>query len=492
MSAEVFPLVVVGAGAAGLVVAIGAAKAGKKVLLIEKGNYGGDCTNYGCIPSKSLIAAAEAAHSLRRARTFGLSYEVPSVETDGALDYTRGVVSQFLAHENPKALEELGVSTLTGSAAFLDSHCLEVTLQDGTRRRVRAKTFVIATGSAPVIPPLEGLGQVPYLSNETIFHLENIPKSLAIIGAGAIGCEMAQAFQRLGCQCHVVEFFDQILGREEPEARRTLQSCLESEGVQFYLGYRGSRVEKTAQGIRLHIDPRQGEEGKHIDAEHLLLVVGRKPKLDSLHLSAAGVDYDERRGIAVDAYGRSSVPHIWAVGDASGGALFTHMAEWEARQVLTSLLLPGPLKVKLGKDKPVPHVIFTDPEVAAVGMSQAEAEERFGKNKIACYRVDLKDVDRAICTARTEGFVRIVTRKWSSKILGACIVAPRAGEMLGEISVAMEAGLPLRKLAKVIHPYPGYNLALRKAADKWLTETVIPGFLRFIPFTKKSPKSPED
>ncbi len=457
-----YPLVVIGAGAAGLVIAIGAARAGKKVLLIERGNYGGDCTNFGCIPSKSLIASAHAAYALKEAKELGVDFPSPALNANNALDRTRGIIEEIRSHEDPSALSKLGVETLTGEAVFKGPHLLEVNHEE-----IYGEQIVIATGSSAFIPKIPGLDKTPYLTNETIFDLKEIPESLAVMGGGPIGSELAQAFQRLGAQVTLIHTHDQLLNKEDPLAQRAIATQFGKEGVSLVLGAHVQEVHTQNGRFQIVL-----ENGKKIDAQNLLVAIGRRPNVASLNLKAAGVAYSDQ-GIPVDNYGRTNQHHIWAVGDVIGAPFFTHWAENQARSVLTSLLLP--FKKKLDRAQAIPRVTYTDPEVASIGMSEEEAGKKY---KIATYLVPFAAVDRAITASRTEGFVKIVTKKWSSQILGCTIVAPRAGEMLGEVSLAMNAKIPLRKLAGLIHPYPTYSLAIRKAADLWLTQTIFGTFRR--------------
>jgi pyruvate/2-oxoglutarate dehydrogenase complex dihydrolipoamide dehydrogenase (E3) component len=455
-----YPLVVIGAGAAGLVIAIGYAKAGKRVLLIEKGNYGGDCTNFGCIPSKSLIASSHAAHILKKAAAFGLNSPTSACNADESLIRAQKIVAEVRSHEDPVALAKIGVETITGTASFKDPHTIEVNAKE-----IVAKQIVIATGSSASIPNVKGLNQTPYLTNETIFNLKEIPKSLAILGGGPIGCELAQAFQRLGSTVSLIHTHEQLLNKEDMAAQTLIAKQFESEGISLYLGYRIQEVHYQNGRFQIVLD-----QGQKVETEALLVSIGRHPNVDSLNLEAAGVHYSEK-GIPVDAYGRTNQKHIWAVGDVTGSPFFTHWAENQARSVLTSLLLP--FKKKLDRKQAIPRVTFTDPEVASIGLEEKEAAQMYG---IATYHIPFSSVDRALTAGRTEGFIKIITKKWSSQILGCTIVAPRAGEMLGEVSLAMMAKIPLRKLARLIHPYPTYNQAIRKAADLWLTQTILSVF----------------
>lgn len=470
-----YQIIVIGAGAGGLVVAIGAAKAGKKVLLIERGNYGGDCTNFGCIPSKSLIASAHTAHQIQRAQEYGISLPDLSFNANNALQRTRDIVKGIRAHEEPLELAKLGVETLTGTAAFKDKNTLEVTKIDDSQVEVTAKSIVIATGSAPFLPPIPGLDKVPYLTNENIFDLQEIPKHLAVIGGGPIGAELAQAFSRLGAKVSVIELFPRLFSKEEPKVQDLMEKIFSDNGISLYLNHQTVSLQQDDKNILLKISTNETKQLSELSASHILLSVGRKPNIAKLNLEDANIQTNQR-GIVVDKYGRTSQKNIYAIGDVTGDAAFTHMAENEARTVLANLLLPWPIKFKLDRKQYVPHVTYTDPEIAGFGLTRKQAEDKYGANKIATYHVPFSEVDRAITTGRTEGFVMVVTKKWSSKILGATIVAPTAGEMLAELSLAASAGIPLRKLARLIHAYPTYSLAIRKAADRWLTETIIPFF----------------
>jgi pyruvate/2-oxoglutarate dehydrogenase complex dihydrolipoamide dehydrogenase (E3) component len=459
-----YSILVIGAGAGGLVVAIGATKAGKKVLLIEKGNYGGDCTNFGCIPSKSLIASAHSAACLKESQELGLEFSSKLIQAQGALERVRAIVGEVRSHEDPDALNKIGLDTLTGTAQFVEPHVLDV-----NGEKVYAKHIVIATGSTPFIPSINGLENTPFCTNETIFELKEVPKSLVVLGGGPIGSELAQAFLRLGSKVTLIHAHSELLNKEEPLAQEVIANQFKAEGMTLYLSANVQQV--SYQNGQFHISL---DNGQRIQSEALLVSVGRRPNVSSLHLEAAGVKYSDK-GIAVDVYGRTSQRHIWAVGDVIGSPFFTHWAENQARNVLTSLLLPFPFKKKFAHKQSIPRVTYTDPEVASVGLSEKEARLRY---TIATYTVPFIHVDRAITTGRTEGFVKIVTKKWSSKILGCTIVGERAGEMLGEISLAMHAGIPLRKISGLIHPYPTYNLAIRKAADLWLTQTILAAFKR--------------
>jgi len=441
-----YDIIVIGAGAGGLVVATGAARANKRVLLVEKGKFGGDCTNYGCIPSKTLIAEAKRGNR------------------EGALKRVAQVVNQIRSHEDASALAKIGVETRNAAASFISPHEIEV-----GEERFRGKYFVIATGSSPFIPPIEGLKETPYLTNETIFDLYEVPKRLVILGAGPIGCELAQAFARLGTKVSIIESLSGLLSKEEPEVSEVLKKVFEPLGIAIYLACESHEI--THNGNLFQICTIQGE----LECEHLLVSTGRRPNVESLELEKAGVIFSEK-GIPIDSYSRTNQHHIFAIGDVLGGPYFTHLAENHGRTVLTTLLLPGGIKKKIDEKQALPRVTFTDPEVASFGMTQQEAEKTVGVKKIAIYHVPFTDLDRAITADRTEGFLKVITKKWSSQILGATIVGPRAGEMLQELTLAKLQSIPLRKLSRLIHPYPVYSSVIRKAADMWLTQNIIPLF----------------
>lgn len=471
-----YPLIVIGAGAGGLVIALGAAKAGKKVLMIEAGNYGGDCTNFGCIPSKALIEAAHFAHAVKQAQEFGIALSLASFDAKGVLDRTRRIISSVKKEEDQAALKEHQIDTLTGFASFEDPHSLKVTLTDGGIKWVSGKQIVIATGSRPKIPKVAGIHTVPYYTNETIFDLQEIPETLAVLGGGPIGCELGQAFQRLGSQVILIQKHPNLLTKEELEASALVEQALKKEGVQLHLGMHPAKAEMRNGKIALLCESNAMGESAPIEATHLLIAAGRVPNIAKLRLESAHVNYN-RFGVMVDAYGRSSQKHIWAVGDVAGHALFTHIAKNEARTVLWNILSPYPFLKKEDNYQSIPRVTFTDPELASFGLSEQAAREQYGHAQITVHTIPFTDVDRAITASRTEGFVKVIAKKWSGKVLGATIVGPRAGEMITELTLAKHSHVPLRKIATLIHPYPTYNQGVRKAAEQWLTQTLKP----FIP-----------
>jgi len=470
MKEKKYPFVVIGAGAGGLVVAIGLAKAKKKVLLIEKAHYGGDCTNFGCIPSKSLIAAAEYAHNIKLSSQMGITLENTQFNADLALERVRNIVASVKAHEDEEALKKLHVDALTGTASFIDPHTLRVIDKENTEWKIKSKNIIIATGSSPYVPPIDGLKDTPYLTNETVFHLKKIPKRMIVLGGGPIGTELTQAFNRLGAEVFLVHKNKKLLARESEKAGKILEETFQKEGIKLFLDFQTQRVSFSNEVFQNEIN--NGDRIETIEAEALLVSAGRHANLNDLHLENANI-YAHEKGIEVDKYGRTSQKHIFAIGDIAGPPFFTHLAENRARSVLTTLLLPGPLKKKIDLKQVVPRVTYTDPEIASAGLLEEDAIQKYGSNKIATYTVPFEEVDRAVTQNCQDGFITIVTKKWSSKILGVSIVGPRAGEMIGEILLAIRENIPLRKLISLIHPYPTYLQAIRKAADMWLTKTIF-------------------
>ncbi|MGM0439507.1 MAG: dihydrolipoyl dehydrogenase family protein [Chlamydiota bacterium] len=470
-----YDIAVIGAGAGGLVVAIGAAAAGKKVAIIDHGPYGGDCTNFGCIPSKTLIDSAHSAHLIREAAQRGIQLPEPlALETSGVFTHIKNNIQEVRSHGDAEALQAKGITTFTGKASLQNTHSILITYNDGSEEVISGNDIVIATGSLPTIPPIPGLKDIPYLTNQTIFNLDHVPSRLAIIGGGAIGCEIAQAFQRLGSQVSIIQHSPTILNKEEPEAQEMITSSFCQEGISLFLNHNIVSVENNNSETLLTIEDKNSKINQIVACDELLIATGHSPNIYDLDLEFAEIDYSSRGGVEVDQYGRSSQKNIWAVGDAIGPPYFSHWAESQARSVLTSLLLPWYFKKKVAFHQLLPRTTFTAPEVAAVGLSEEEARQRYGTKKIAVYLFDFKDLDRAITAGHQKGLVKVITKKWSSRILGATIVGERAGEMIMEIVTAMHAKMSLRKLAKIIHPYPTYTLAIRKTADLWLKETILP------------------
>ncbi len=471
-----YPLIVIGAGAAGLVVAKGFSKAHKKVLIIERGTYGGDCTNFGCIPSKSLIASAKVAHEIKNARKLGISLNDDNFKSDDVLSRVQTIISSVKKHEDKEALEKEGIDTLTGEAQFIDKHTLKVTLNDTNEElSVKGEKIVIAAGSSPFIPPINGINETPYLTNETIFSLKKIPNSMLVIGGGPIGCELAQAFSRLGTKVTIIHKHKHLLKREEKKASELIRTIFEKEGIEIYSDFQIDRISHSNNTFEIEID--NSKVHKKLQAETALIASGRVANIAALHLERADIELTQK-GIVTDKHCRTSQKHIYAIGDISGPPFFTHLAENQARIALSNLLLPWPFKAKIKQKTFIPRVTYTDPEIASIGLTKDNAIEKYSEKTLAIYEVSFSEIDRAICQGETEGFIQIITKKWSSKIIGATIVGPRAGELLSELILAIHKNISLRKLSNIIHPYPTFSLGLRQAADLWLKQTLLPVFFK--------------
>lgn len=454
---ETYDLAIIGGGSAGLTAGAFAVQLGARVVLLEKHRLGGDCTWTGCVPSKALLKVARVAHQTRTADRYGMSPNEPKVDLKSVMGHVKSVISEVYQQESPEVLRAEGINVILDTACFLDAHTLAV--GDAT---LKADKVLLATGAHPFIPPIEGLDRVDYLTYETIWDLEALPQHLLVLGAGPIGCEMAQAFSRLGSQVTLIEGEERVLPREEPEAAFVLAAVLGAEGMDLRLSAKAERVWQDSAGIHLVAG------GDELLGDSLLVAIGRRATVDNLGLEKAGVAYDAK-GIKVDPHLRTSQKHIYAAGDCTGGYQFTHYAGWQGFMAVRNALLPGASK---GVTDHVPWTTFTDPEVAHVGLTEAEARERFGDSATTC-DWSMKRVDRAQAEGDTAGFVKLI-HKTDGTFLGATIVAGQAGEMVQEWVLALEHSLKVGDLAGVIHVYPTYSTASMQAAaairvNQWLT-----------------------
>ncbi|MEQ8603275.1 MAG: FAD-dependent oxidoreductase [Marivibrio sp.] len=453
---------VIGAGSGGLSVAAGASQMGARVVLIEKGEMGGDCLNYGCVPSKALIAAAREAQGRREGGRFGLDAPEPEIDMARVAAHVRGVIAAIEPNDSQERFEGMGVQVIRAEARFTG----ERELKAGDAR-VRAKYFVIATGSSPFVPPIPGLDRVPYLTNETLFEVDKPIGRLLVVGGGPIGLEMAQAHRRLGADVTVVEAA-RLMGKDDPEAAAVVIERLRAEGVSFREGAKASGVAQGDDGsIRLTVETEAGEET--LEGDRLLIAVGRAANVDSLDLDKAGVAFD-RRGVQVDGRLRTTNRRIFAIGDVAGGLQFTHMAGYHAGVVIRQMLF----KMIWAKadDPAAPWVTYTDPELAQVGLSEAQAVERFGEGAIKILRWGFEENDRAQAERDLHGFVKAVLDR-QGRVLGATIVGAHAGELLLPWSIMVRERLKISKLASVIVPYPTRSEASKRAAGSAFTETLF-------------------
>lgn len=446
-----YHLVVIGAGTAGLVSAAGAALLGARVALIEKHLMGGDCLNTGCVPSKALIASAQAVADLRRAPELGLKVAQAEVDFPAIMERMRRLRAEIALNDGAERFRKLGIDIFFGEGRFAGPDAITVAGQ--TLRFARA---VIATGGRAAIPDVPGLADSGYLTNETIFDLKELPPRLAVIGGGPIGCELAQTFARFGSQVTILQRNPQLLPREDEDVSALLRVTFEREGLTVELQAGLERVEKLAGARRLTYS--QGAKTKTLEVDAILVAVGRQPNVEGLDLEPAGIETG-RQGIVVDDFLRTSNRRVSAAGDVASPWQFTHAADAQARVVLQNALFSLRRKASVLR---IPWSTYTDPEVAGVGLSKRTASERGLSYETV--EVPFAELDRAILEGETEGFLRILVDR-RGRILGASVFARNAGDLIAEISVAMAAGLPLGKLSQVIHPYPTRAEAVRKAAD---------------------------
>jgi len=463
-----YNLVVIGAGTAGLVTAAVAAGLGGKVALIERNLMGGDCLNVGCVPSKGVISAARAAADVRRAGEFGVHVpEGVSIDFGQVMERMRKLRADISpADSAAKFSQEKGVEVFLGDAEFVDSDTIAV-----GDARLKFKKAVIATGARAAAPPIAGLETVDYLTNESFFSLTELPSRLGVIGAGPIGCEMAQAFANLGSEVHLVNAKPFVLPREDQDAARIVQASMQRDGVNIYGHGRAVQLSPDGPGIRMRADTADG--GFDFVVDRLLVAVGRAPNVDGLGLEKVGVEFDRQTGVKVDDRLQTTNPKIYAAGDICSPYKFTHAADFMARTVVRNALFKGRAKASA---LTIPWATYTSPELAHVGLTEQEAEAK--SIPVQVFRQDMEHVDRAILDGETEGFVKILVADGSDKILGATIVSPNAGDLIGAISIAMTAGVGLGKIANSIHPYPTQAEAIRKVGDLY-------GRTRFTPLVAK-------
>ena len=459
-----YNLVVIGGGTAGLVTAAGAAGLGAKVALVERHLLGGDCLNYGCVPSKAIIRSSRVVAEVRDADRFGV--QVPGAEVDffKVMERMRRLRADISHHDSAKRFQELGVDVFLGAASFAGPDAVEV-----AGKTLRFKKAVIATGGRAVHPNLDGLAEAGFLTNETVFSLTERPARLLVMGGGPIGCEFAQAFQRLGCRVFLLHKYDRLMNREDPDAADLVQQAFRRDGISLILNAKPLRVTRTAAGKVVHYES-QGQTAE-IEVDEILVGTGRTPNVEGLNLEAAGVKYEggRGRGVIVNDRLRTTNPNIYAAGDVCLPYQFTHLADAAARIVIQNALFFGRKKFSA---LTIPWCTYTDPEVAHVGLSEAEAEKK--GIAVQTFVKPLREVDRAVLDGEDEGFVKILVKAGTDKILGATIVARHAGEMISEVSTAMAGKLGLGALAAVIHPYPTQAEAIRQTGDLYNRTRLTP------------------
>jgi len=465
--AACYNLVVIGAGTAGLVAAAGAAGLGARVALIEGNLFGGDCLNTGCVPSKALIRAGRAASEVKHAFEFGVSSTgESSVDFGAVMGRMKRIRAEISVHDSVERFSKLGVDVFLGKGKFTGADRVEV---EG--KRLRFKKAAICTGSRSVAPPVPGIEETGYLTNENIFALTVLPRRLAVIGGGPLGCELSQAFARMGSQVTIIETAGRLLVREDADAAEIVRQSLVRDGVQLALNAKILKVEK--RGVEKAITLVQDGNAISLVADEILVGAGRMPNVNGLNLEAAGIKYDMRLGVLVNAMLQTSNPRVYAAGDICSPYKFTHTADAQARILIANALFMGRRKAS---SLVIPWCTYTDPEVAHVGLYEKEAQDK--GFDVLTLTVPLSDVDRAMIDGEAEGFARVHLQRGTDSILGATIVSRHAGEMISELSLAITAGAGLSTIGRAIHPYPTLAEAIKRLADAY-------NRTRLTPFIKK-------
>jgi len=458
-----YNLVVIGAGTAGLVAAAGAAGLGAKVALIERELMGGDCLNVGCVPSKALISAARAAAAVRDSARFGVTVTGDvRVDFPAVMERLWRLRADIAPNDSAERFRDLGVDVFLGQGRFTGPDTIDVGGQT-----LRYRRAVIATGARAHRPDVPGLADVGFLTNESVFALTALPARLAVLGGGPIGCELAQAFARLGSQVTLLQRSAHLLDKEDHDAAACVEAALQRDGVTILKEATLDSVERTSSGKRLHV--MQAGQSHTVDVDEILVGAGRVPNVEGLDLEAAGVAYDTRHGVTVDDRLRTTNQRIYAAGDVCSPYKFTHAADFMARIVVQNALFYGRARAS---SLTIPWCTYTSPEVAHVGLTERNATE--GGLAIQTFVQPLEHIDRAILEGHTDGFVKVHVRKGTDRIVGATIVAEHAGEMIGELTLAIKSGLGLRAIGGSIHPYPTVAEAIRKLGDQYSRTRLTP------------------
>ena len=457
-----YNLVVIGAGTAGLVTAAGAAGLGAKVALIERGLMGGDCLNVGCVPSKAIIAAARRVAEIKQASEMGVNVDSPQVDFSQIMQRLRRLRAEISPHDSAQRFSDLGIDVYFGQGTFVDSDTIEVTGQ-----KLRFKKAVIATGARAAELPIPGLAEAGFLNNENLFSLTELPDRMVVIGGGPIGCEMAQAFARFGTEVTLVEQASHILIREETDAAKIVQESLIADGVKLLSLAKVIKVSSDDKQKIVHVE--QAGQSWEVACDEILVSIGRTPNLDRLGLDAVAVKTDPRQGVVVNDRLQTSNRKIYAAGDVCSRFKFTHAADFMARIVIQNALFMGRSKFS---SLIIPWCTYTSPEIAHVGLYPVDAAEQ--GIKTTSFTQTFAQIDRMILDSDREGFVRIHCLKGSDKIIGATVVGTRAGDLIGEIVMAMKHRIGLSKIASVIHPYPTQAEAIRKLGDQYNRTRLTP------------------
>jgi pyruvate/2-oxoglutarate dehydrogenase complex dihydrolipoamide dehydrogenase (E3) component/uncharacterized membrane protein YdjX (TVP38/TMEM64 family) len=468
-------LVVIGAGAGGLVSAYIAAAVKAKVTLIEGHKMGGDCLNFGCVPSKALIKSAKLAKQIRNAQQWGLRDAHAEVDFPAVMARVHRVIADIEPHDSVERYTGLGVEVLQGHARITSPWTVEVQLADGGTRTLSTRSIVIAAGARPFVPPIPGLQETGFLTSDTLWQLEELPARLAVLGGGPIGCELAQSFARLGSQVTQVEMLPRLMSREDPEVSALVADSLGKDGVRVLTGHAAVRCEQLGATRRLIV--KQGDQESAVEFDVLLCAVGRSPRVEGYGLEELGIPLTPRRTVQTNEYLQTLYPNIYAVGDVAGPFQFTHTAAHQAWYAAVNALF-GRFKRFKADYAVIPWATFTDPEVARVGLSESEAQAQGVPFEVTRYGID--DLDRAIADGTAHGFVKVLTVPGKDRILGATIVGEHAADLLAEFVLAMKHGLGLNKILGTIHTYPTLAEANKYAAGEWKRAHAPQGLLRWV------------
>jgi pyruvate/2-oxoglutarate dehydrogenase complex dihydrolipoamide dehydrogenase (E3) component len=461
---EIFDLVVIGGGAGGLVTASGAVRLGAKVALIERERLGGECLWTGCVPSKALIRSAKIKHLTEHAGSYGFRDQTLPVDFARVMQHMRDVILTIQPHDDPDRFRKMGVEVIQGRAVFAGHDRLEV-----NGRVLKSRRFCIAVGADPLLPPIEGLDRVPYMTHQNFFEQSRQPEHLLVVGGGPVGCEMGQTFHRLGSRVTVVETLGRILNRDDRETAGRLHEILVKEGLRIELNTRAERVERQGDRIRLHC-VRDGQSFP-VEADAMLVAAGKRPRVDGLGLDEAGVAFDQS-GIKVDRTMRTTNPRIFACGDVTGGFPFTHTAEYQAGLVVTNALVP--LLRRKADYSVVPWCTFTDPELAQVGLTEEQARQQFGEGGYRVWRFAVADNDRHIIDGETQGTVKLLTRP-NGRIIGGTILSAHAGDLIHEYALALKKRGRVADISGMIHVYPTQAQANKRASDQYYADKFFAG-----------------
>lgn len=475
----IYDLTIIGGGSAGLVLAVAGAKLGKKTALVEKHRIGGDCLWTGCVPSKALLKAAKVANYIRNAGKYGVETTEPEPDWQKVKEYvksTQHVIEE--EHDNPERFREMGVDVIFGNGYFESRDTFVVADSESKQTRtLKSKRFVISTGSRPLAPDIPGLESCGFLDSENVWDINELPQRLLVVGAGPIGIELGQAFHRLGSAVTIAQRSSRILTKEDSDVSERMLGYLTAEGINIRLNTNITKVKQQTGGVKVSfsdgVNAISEVKNEHV-YDKILIAAGRAPNVESLGLDEIGVKV-QKNGIVVNGQLQTHVKHIFAAGDVIGHYLFTHVAAFQAQLLVRNFLLPFAKKINYSV---VPWTTFCDPEVARCGLTEAEAREKYGD--VDVFTMEQTDVDRAVADGETQGFTKVIASKWRGKILGVHIVGQNAGEVIHEYVLAMQEGIPLRKLSGMIHVYPTYSTSVWRVAAQWLSEGTLVKTLRKI------------